>query len=124
MIPTTLLLLFYVAIAIIEARYFYYRKNVDRIYRLNLEHTYLVLARIPVWAMYFMMTSWQMTVAAILCFPLIHDGAYYMYRHYREGIYPKGFMAHSKEDTSVLRFLTFPVRCVLAGIGIVIALWL
>lgn len=125
-----ILLLFYALVAQHEADYFYYRRKIGVGYRLNrefrfgpivvdYEHALLTGIRGCVWYMFYALTSWHLLVCGILLFPLVHDGLYFMRRNRIEGIYTAGFFDYSKDDRSLLSF-KFPIRLVLAAIGVLV----
>lgn len=61
--------------------------------------------------------GWLDGLAAVLMFPLLHDGAYYQTREYiKPGTYKEGWMDSSKESGALLSF-TFPARLILFLIG-------
>lgn len=81
-------------------------------------HLWLVLMRSTVWFLLFLLTSWNWVLFAVLGFPLLHDGIYYMTRNFLdENIYPKGFFDVSTTSTALFT-VSFQYRAFLFVVGL------
>ena len=112
------LILFTILSGICEAAYFHIRQ--EGVTRFKYEHYYLTVLRATVFIPFGLTYGWLLMGSAVLIFPFLHDGVYYTVRNImRPGTYTKHFFDYSTQSTAIFT-LTFPVRLILALVGLLI----
>lgn len=116
-----LVLTFYIFVAIFEAHYFDLQRRSKLVYKDV--HVILTFVRLPVWLMLGIYSGWWYAFAAVLMFPMVHDGVYYVVRHsLHKSLFKNGFFDYSHEDTAFLTF-KFNLRAIMFTCGTILYLW-